>query len=104
MPIDTAVLLTDFEAVRDDLPITVTFRGVSATASKSTLDRQTLFEDAGSRGQYRFSIFVSDADWGEVPESQDKVEIDLIEYRVMSTDTGPDGNVTRFDLTDKYGR
>ena len=102
MAFDTDMLTTKFRSISAMLPVVVVCGGETNDGTRTTVGTEKLYMNAGQQAKYRFSVFITVADWTTVPTSRDTLTVSGVEYRVLTTDYDAAGVSLRLDLGDKF--
>ncbi|HUV67560.1 MAG TPA: hypothetical protein VMW24_26950 [Sedimentisphaerales bacterium] len=102
MAVDRDALKTQFLAMINDDPFTVTFGTETVSGFHGNMLIKERQLQAGESQSYLFSVWTIHSDWDTVPTRGDIVEIDATEYRVMATQNYRNDLFLRLDLGGKY--
>ena len=102
MAISNAQLDADFAAIVEDWPLAVTFGIVTANGVRTSLRRADVLASEGLRDEYRFSVYISPADFTPLPTAGETVTIGGVVYRVLQTGEDPDTRNVRLDLGEEF--
>jgi hypothetical protein len=98
-------IIADFEVIRQDIPVTVTYAGTNYSAVRSVLSQQRLFSEGGYGNDYDFSVRISEDDLtanSDNPKQQEKVTVDSVVYRILDSRRDNFNAIRRLDLTGEY--
>ncbi len=100
----TTDLDDDLQTMIDDLPVSVTFGGVTRSCTRSSLGLRTVLENEGLREEYRFSVHTKLSDWASAPDKDSVVTIAGTDYRVLAVQDGNADRCRRLDLGEEFSR
>lgn len=100
MTIDLTIFEDDRKAVRDDLPIAVTFDADVVQCRRSVLSADERSASAGLLEDYVFSLHSITSEWENVPTEGELLSVGDEEYRILRVIEDSVG--TRFDMAAKF--
>jgi len=102
MPFSNAQLDADLEAMRTDLPVNVTNGAETRSCTPTGIRTDLVFAAEGARDAYTMSVTLVVSDWTTLPETDDTVTIDSVDYYVLHHEDGAAGRSRRLDLAEEY--
>lgn len=91
MALSTAMLAADAAAIINDLPVSVTYKGVAYTVTPTEATRSQALEFAGLEVSYDVAFFCLVSDFPAVPGQNEEITYDGKTYDIVQTVLVQDG-------------
>jgi hypothetical protein len=104
MSLDTSAISKTFANVLGQIPVTLNWNGTDYDGSKTTVNLDRLYMDAGRLEQYSFSWMGQQGDFSSLPAVDDKVTIGATTYRILGRQTDAADVTVRLDLGPEYAQ
>ena len=103
-------LAADFDAIKDDFGVSVTFSGSTAafTAVKNTLSKEIVYAEVNNKSvEYKFTLWVDTQDFTDasisVPANFTEATVGGVTYLIAQQAKDPLDRLVSFDMVEQYG-